>query len=301
MKALVTGSSGFAGSHLVEHLRAEGDEVAGLDRSDGTDIRHAQLVADAIAAVKPDVIYHLAGWADVGASWKHPRDTFDANALGTMNVLEGARAAGVGRVIVVGSADVYGIVAPDELPLTERHPVRPASPYAASKLAAEALALQAWNGYGLETVIVRAFNHLGPRQSPAFVAPAIAERVVRNEISGASQVEVGNLTPRRDFTDVRDVVRAYRLLALRGEPGEIYQVCSGVDVSIGELAEALVAQARSPMELVADPDLQRPVDLPVLRGDASKLQTATGWVRRIPLEQTLADLLDDARARLATS
>lgn len=301
MKALVTGSSGFAGRYLVEHLTAEGDEVVGLDRSEGVDIRLAEQVDHAVSAARPEVIYHLAGWADVGASWNDPRGAFEANAVGTLNVLEAARAAWTKRVIVVGSADVYGIVDPVDLPLVETSPVRPASPYAASKLSAEALASQAWHGHGLETVIVRAFNHLGPRQSPAFVAPGIALRVARNEREGKDQVEVGNLTPRRDFTDVRDVVRAYRLLALSGEPGETYQVCSGVDVSIGELAEALVSQARSPMELVADPDLQRPVDLPVLRGSYDKLAAATGWAPQIPLDETLADLLADARTRLARS
>ena len=300
MRALITGSSGFAGRHLVDHLEAAGDAVSGLDRSDGIDIGDPDAVMTSFEAVRPDVVYHLAGWADVGASWKHPRETFDANAIGTMHVLDAARSVGVRRVVVVGSADVYGTVDEADLPLTEAQPVKPMSPYAASKLAAEALALQAWHGYGLETLIVRAFNHLGPRQGPGFVAPAIADRVARNELDEHDEVEVGNLTPRRDFTDVRDVVRAYRLLALGGAPGEIYHVCSGVDVSIGDLAETLLGLSSRPMRLVADPDLQRPVDLPVLRGDAAKLRRATGWEPQIPLDQTLADLLDDARDRVAS-
>lgn len=299
MRSLVTGSSGFAGRHLVEHLEANGDAVSGLDRADGVDITDPRAVATTMDATRPEIVYHLAGFADVGASWKEPRAAFDANAIGTMNVLDAARAAGVRRVVVVGSADVYGAVQPDELPLTEQQRVRPTSPYAASKLAAEALAQQAWLGHGLETVIVRAFNHLGPRQSPQFVAPAIAERIARNERDGDDDVAVGNLTPRRDFTDVRDVVRAYRALALGGAAGEVYHVCSGRDTSIGELAEALIALADRPMRLAPDPDLQRPVDLPVLRGDASKLRAATGWQPQIPLEQTLADLLADARTRVA--
>lgn len=299
MKALVTGSSGFAGRHLTEHLVAVGDEVSGLDRSDGVDIRDAVAVTETLGELRPEVVFHLAGWADVGASWDDARGAFEANAVGTLNVLEAARLAGARRVIVVGSADVYGIVTPDVLPLTEAHPVKPMSPYAASKLGAEALAMQAWYGRGLETIVVRAFNHLGPRQSPAFVAPAIAHRVARNERDGSTRVEVGNLTPRRDFTDVRDVVRAYRLLAELGTPGEIYQVCSGVDVSIGELAEKLVGLSERPMELAPDPDLQRPVDLPVLRGSYDKLAAATGWAPQIPLDQTLADLLSDARSSLA--
>ncbi|MDZ7678682.1 MAG: GDP-mannose 4,6-dehydratase [Acidimicrobiales bacterium] len=299
MRALVTGSSGFAGRHLVEHCEAAGDAVSGLDRSDGVDILDPGAVATALEAVRPEIVYHLAGWADVGASWKNPRATFEANAVGTLHLLDAARAAGTRRVIVVGSADVYGTVTEDELPLTEDQPVRPTSPYAASKLAAEALAQQAWLGYGLETIIVRAFNHLGPRQSPQFVAPGLADRVVRNEREQLDELEVGNLTPRRDFTDVRDVVRAYRMLALGGTPGEVYHVCSGRDVSIGELAERLIALAQRPMTLVSDPDLQRPVDLPVLRGDASKLSAATGWEPRFELDGTLADLLAEARERVS--
>ena len=301
MRVLVTGSSGFAGRHLVEHCEEVGDAVTGVDRSEGVDITDPRAVATAFEAVRPEVIYHLAGWADVGASWKKPQATFEANAIGTMHVLDAARAVGARRVLVVGSADVYGTVDEADLPLSESQPVRPTSPYAASKLAAEALAQQAWLGYGLETIVVRAFNHIGPRQSPRFVAPGLADRVARNEREGHDEIEVGNLTPRRDFTDVRDVVRAYRMLTLGGAPGEIYHVCSGDDVSIGELAERLIALADRPMKLVPNPDLQRPVDLPVLRGDHTKLSEATGWQPRIPLDETLAVLLAEARERVAAS
>jgi GDP-4-dehydro-6-deoxy-D-mannose reductase len=302
MKALVTGSSGFAGRHLVAHLVSLGDAVSGLDRSEGVDLADADAVAAALEAIRPEVVYHLAGFSDVGASWSHPRETFQANAVGTLNLLDAAVAVGVRRVIVVGSADVYGTVRDDELPLTEQQPVRPMSPYAASKLAAEALAQQAWWGRRLETIVVRAFNHLGPGQSTRFVAAGLADRIARAEVAaggdGPGRVEVGNLTPRRDFTDVRDVVRAYRLLALDGQPGETYHVCSGRDVAIGELAERLAALSDIPIELVADPELQRPVDLPVLRGDNTKLREATGWEPAVPLEQTLADLLAEARERV---
>ncbi len=300
MKTLVTGSSGFAGRHLVAHLESVGDAVTGLDRSEGVDLTNPRAVATALEAVRPEVVYHLAGFSDVGASWTRPREAFDVNAIGTMNLLDAAESVGVRRVVVVASADVYGTVREDELPLTEEQPVRPMSPYAASKLAAEALAKQAWWGHGLETVIVRAFNHLGPGQSPRFVAAGLADRVARNEVEGRTEIEVGNLTPRRDFTDVRDVVRAYRLLALGGQPGETYHVCSGHDVAIRELADRLVAMADRPMTLVADPELQRPVDLPVLRGDNSKIRAATGWEPEIPLDRTLADLLAEARERVAT-
>jgi GDP-4-dehydro-6-deoxy-D-mannose reductase len=196
----------------------------------------------------------------------------------------------------VSSADVYGRVQPDELPITEGAPFRPVTPYAASKIAADQLGLQAWLGYGLEVLRVRAFNHLGPGQATAFVAPALAERIALNERDGSDVVPVGNLTPRRDITDVRDVVRAYRLLMTHGEPGEAYNVCTGRDLSIGELAEHLVALAAHPMRLEPDPALQRRVETPVLRGDNAKLRRTTGWEPEIPLDQTLADVLAEHRA-----
>ena len=199
-------------------------------------------------------------------------------------------------MLAVSSADVYGRVQPDELPITEDAPFRPVTPYAASKIAADQLGLQAWLGYGLEVLRVRAFNHLGPGQTTAFVAPALAERIALNERDGSDVVPVGNLTPRRDITDVRDVVRAYRLLMTHGEPGEAYNVCTGRDLSIGELAEHLVALAAHPMRLEPDPALQRRVETPVLRGDNTKLRRATGWEPEIPLDQTLADVLAEHRA-----
>jgi GDP-4-dehydro-6-deoxy-D-mannose reductase len=213
-------------------------------------------------------------------------------------VLDACRAAGVPRVLSVASADVYGVVAEADLPLTEDSPIRPTSPYAASKVAADALALQAFLGYGLGVIRVRPFNHLGPGQSEGFVAPAIAARIARAERDGIDEIPVGNLTPRRDLTDVRDVVRAYRLLLEHGEPGEVYNVCSGRALAVQELADHLVRLADRPLTLVPDPALVRPVDLPVLRGDASRLHAATGWTPEIPIERTLADLLEDLRVRV---
>lgn len=301
-KALVTGSTGFVGRHLVAHLTAMGDEVSGIDRAiDGLDITDAAAVSAAIAEISPNVIYHLAGWADVGGSWKAPVEAFRANAEGTLNVLTAATDAGVERVVAVSSADVYGIVDPAELPLTEDSPLRPASPYAASKVAADYLGLQAWLGRGLPVLRVRAFNHLGPGQTDKFVAPALASRVARAEIEGGEVLKVGDLSARRDFTDVRDVVRAYRLLAAKGEPGQVYNVCSGVDLAVQDLADQLVAQARVPLRLEVDPDLLRPVELPVLRGSHQRLTEATGWEPEIPISQTLTDLLEDWRARLASA
>jgi GDP-4-dehydro-6-deoxy-D-mannose reductase len=299
MKVLVTGAAGFVGRHLTAHLEACGDDVVGVDRSDGPDLLDAEGLARRVAGEAPEAIYHLGGWSDVGASWDAPLDAFRTNAEGTLNVLAAARAAGVGRVLVISSADVYGPVPPERLPITEAHPLCPITPYAASKVAADYLAVQAFRGYGQAVLRARAFNHLGPGQTTRFVAPALAERIARNERDGGEEVPVGNLTPRRDVTDVRDVVRAYRLLVEHGEAGEVYNVCSGRDLAIAELAERLVAMAARPMRLVPDPALQRPVETPVLRGDASRLRAATGWHPEVPLERTLADVLDEQRARAA--
>ena len=299
MRALVTGAGGFVGVHLVRHLERQGDEVVELERRvDGIDIADADALTEAVVAAKPEAVYHLAGAADVGGSWTEPRETFLANALGTLNVLEASRQAGAERVLAVTSADVYGRVTVDELPLGEDRPLRPVSPYAASKVAADALAQQAWLGHRLPVIRVRAFNHLGPGQSDRFVAPSLAARIARNERDGGDEVPIGNMTPRRDVTDVRDVVRAYRLLMEAGEPGGVYNVCRGVAVSVQQIAEALLAMAARPMRLVSDPALQRPVDIPVLVGDNGALRAATGWEPTIPLDQTLADVLADWRARL---
>lgn len=297
MRALVTGAAGFVGRHLIEHLRASGDDVVGIDRTGGPDLLDAEALRRAVADAAPDAVYHLGGWSDVGGSWDAPAETFRVNAEGTLHLLQACRDV-AGRVLVVSSADVYGKVTEDELPLTEDSPIRPVTPYAASKVAADELAHQAWLGYGLETLRVRAFNHLGPGQSTRFVGPALAERIARCELEGSDVVTVGNLTPRRDVTDVRDVVRAYRLLVEHGSAGEAYNVCSGHDIAIGDLAERLVAMADRPMRLATDPELQRPVDVPVLRGDAARCRAATGWHPEIPLDTTLADVLDEQRKAL---
>lgn len=300
MKALVTGALGFVGRHLRAYLESQGDEVAGTDLFDGpgctaVDLTDADAVARLLGDVAPEVVYHLGGWSDVGGSWTQPRATFRANAEATLNVLEAARTSGVERVLVISSADVYGVVPDEQLPITEAHPLRPVSPYAVSKVAADYLALQSHLGHGLAVVRARAFNHLGPGQNDRFVASAIASRIAANERTGDDEVPVGNLAARRDFTDVRDVIVAYRLLVTRGVPGEAYNVCSGNAVAVQQLADRLLALAKHPMRLVVDPDRYRPVDVPTVLGDASKLRAATGWTPRIPLDTTLADLLDHWR------
>lgn len=294
MRALITGGNGFVGHHLAAHLKAQGDEVVAIDME--VDVTDPAAVAQAVTEAAPEVIYHLAALSHVGDSWSDPSKVLSVNVIGTANVLAAARQIdGDPLTIVISSAEVYGIVAPSELPLTELSEVRPASPYAASKAAAEQVALQATRGFGQRVIVVRPFNHVGPGQPPVFAVPALAKRIVDAMAEGRTSLSVGTLTTRRDFTDVRDVVAAYRLLATRGTSGEVYDVCSGVDVEIAEIADRLLALAGTSLTLETDPSLIRPVDIPVLRGDATKLIEATGWAPVIPLDVTLADVLASFR------
>jgi len=292
VRAFVTGGHGFVGRWLRAHLAAEGDEVIAPD-ADELDVTDLPAVAKHVAEARPDAVYHLAGLASVAESWKHPDAALAVNAGGTLAVLEAARALdSPPRVLVVSSAEVYGSVGAE--PVAEDAPLRPVTPYAASKVAAEFLGLQAFLGSGLPVVRARPFNHVGPGQSPGFVVAALAKRIADAARTGATALSVGNLTPRRDFTDVRDVVRAYRLLVVRGEAGEAYNVCSGRDVMVAELVDRMMAIAGVRLTLEPDPALLRPVDVPVLRGDASKLHALTGWQPEVAIEQTLADVLAEA-------
>jgi len=295
VKAYVTGGSGFVGRWLVAHLDNAGDEVVAADTD--VDVTDAAAVARSMAAAAPDAVYHLAGLAHVQRSWDEPAEYLRVNAGGTLNVLEAARAcAGAPRVLVISSAEVYGAVGPEQLPVREDQPLRPVSPYAASKAAAELVAVQAHLGRGTAAVRARPFNHAGPGQAPTFAIPAFARRIVDAQRDGAGALRVGNLSARRDVVDVRDVVRAYRLLVERGEPGEAYNVCTGRSVEVGELVERLLVLAGADLRLEPDPDLLRPVDVPELRGDPSRLRAATGWEPEVPLDGTLRAVLDEARA-----
>jgi GDP-4-dehydro-6-deoxy-D-mannose reductase len=290
MRALITGGKGFVGHWLAAHLKDCGDEVVVVDVE--TDVADGVALRKVVTEAAPEAIYHLAALTHVGESWDNPSQVLRVNVIGTAELLAAARALAVPpTVLVVSSAEVYGVVTPDQLPLNEATPTAPATPYAASKLAAEAVALQAWRGYGQSVIVVRPFNHIGPGQSPNFAVPALAKRIVEARKSGATSLQVGTLTTRRDFTDVRDVVVAYRLLVQHGQAGTIYNVCSGKDVAISDVAAELLTLAQADLELVTDPALVRPVDVPVLQGDASRLQAATGWVPSIPLATTLADVL----------
>lgn len=296
MRAYLTGGTGFVGAWLQDHLSACGDSVSAPGPE--IDVLDPEIIGEDVVAAAPEVVYHLAALTHVGRSWKDAGETFRVNALGTLNVLEAAaRCERPPVVVLVSSAEVYG-PAPSDEPLDEDCELRPVSPYAASKVAAEFLGLQAFLGRGLRVVRARPFNHVGPGQSEDFVVSALARRMVEAEISGTGTVRVGNLAAKRDFTDVRDVVRAYRLLAEAGGGGEVYNICSGRAVAVSELAEEMLALLETRVELVEDPELLRPVDVPVLLGDASKLAGLTGWRPERRLRETLADVLAYWRGRL---
>jgi len=313
MRVLVTGVSGFVGGHLAEHLIDSGDLVVGLSASgrwpEGLSglalARQVRLeafdfaegaesdLADLIGRKRPEAIYHLAAQANPQASLSDPRGTWALNLGGALNLLEAVKASGLKpRVVLVGSGVCYGNPAPEYLPVSESCPLRPNNPYSASKAAADLLGIQHFLSYGTDVVMVRPFNHAGPRQMSTYVLSGLARQVAEVEAGLKPRVEVGNLEVVRDFTDVRDVVRGYRLLAERGAPGEVYNLGSGRGTRIADALEALRSLARAAVEIHVDPARVRPVDQPLLVADASKLRAATGWEPRFSISQTLADMLD---------
>jgi len=320
VRALVTGVSGFVGGHLCEHLAAAGDLVVGIsasgcwpavlahlnrsvriERCDLTDVDESDL-AGLLSRKQPEVIYHLAAQSNPHASLSDPRGTWALNLGGTLNLLEAVKAAALEprpRVILVSSGVCYGNPAPEHLPVREDCPLRPNNPYAASKAAADLLGIQHHLAHGTDVVMVRPFNHAGPRQSPTYVLAALALQVAEVEAGRKACVEVGNLEVVRDFTDVRDVVRGYRLLAQHGKSGEIYNLGSGRGTKLADALDHLITLARRPIEVRTDPARVRPVDQPLLVADASKLRTTTGWVPAYTIEETLSDMLENDRDRIS--
>ena len=298
---LVTGAGGFAGSHLLEHLAGSADlvgwsrseparDLATLARWQRVDLLDRDQVTDALSSIRPSSIFHCAGLPHVAESWADTAAPLAANVLGTHRLFEALERLGTRcRVLVTSSAQVY---APSTEPITEDQTIAPSSPYALSKLAQEQLALRAATG-AIDVIVSRPFNHTGPRQKPAFLAPTVARQIAMIERGLLEPVlKVGNLVPSRDVMDVRDAVRAYAAIMKSGTPGTIYNVASGVGRPVRTIVEALVARSRVPVRIEQDPARFRPNDVPVLVGSSLRLQQATGWRPEISFEKMIDDLLE---------
>ena len=308
---LVTGATGFAGGHLVEYLARSGD-VVGWGRSNprpelaklavwqAIDLLDRDRVRAAMATLRPAAVYHLAGAPNVAESWQDTVKPLEGNVLATAHLFDAIRRAGLDcRILLTGSAAVY---APSDRPITESDPVAPSSPYALSKLAQEQLALRAFGDDGLSVIVARPFNHTGPRQTPAFVAPSMARQIALIEHGALEPViRVGNLDARRDLSDVRDIVRAYAALMDRGRPGEIYNIGSGVGHSIATVLDALVSRSRVPVRIETDPARLRPSEVPSLVADSTRLREVTGWQPQITFDRMLDELLGYWRQQVHTS
>lgn len=294
MKVLVTGADGFVGTHLVQTLRARGDTVEACSGPGGPEeleITRGDAVEARIGKSLPDAVIHLAGVSSVARSHEHPAATVAVNALGAANLLDAVRRhAPRARVLLVGSGEAYGAVAPGH-PAKETDPLRPLSPYAASKVAAEVLARQMVESYELHVVLVRPFNHLGPGQARGFVVPSLTRQLL-DVARGAAPpvVEVGDLSPVRDFSHVLDVIDGYLLLLERGHPGEVYNLCSGKGRSIRDLLDELQQLLGTRAEVRVDPQRLRPVEIPWLVGDPTRIESL-GWRRRRTVQDALEELI----------
>jgi GDP-4-dehydro-6-deoxy-D-mannose reductase len=284
---IATGAQGFVGGHLLPELGARG---LPLD----VDVTDAMALARAVRATAPQSVIHLAGKSSVADSWGEVAEVWRVNVLGTVNMLEAVRAeAPEVRVLVVSTGQVYGLA--DQIPTAEESRIAPLSPYAASKAAAELACTQA----PVEVVVTRSFQHEGPGRDERFAIGSWTLQIARLEEAGGGTIQVGDLSSRRDITDVRDVVRAYLLLLDPSVPPGTYNVASGHAVTMKDVLDMLLAMARCPIDVEIDSARSRPTDLPEVCGDATKLRTATGWTPTIPLEQTLADALEAARQAVA--
>ena len=317
MKILVTGITGFVGSHLAEYLLTKDDiEIYGIVRwrSDTEniehirdklvlsecDIRDATSVRNEIEKVKPDRIFHLAAQSYVVSSWHAPRETLTTNILGELNIFESVRELKINPFIqIAGSSEEYGLVSVNELPVKETNLLHPLSPYAVSKVGQDLLGYQYYKSYGLNIIRTRAFNHTGPRRGEVFVCSNFAKQIAMIEKGKQKPIiYVGNLEARRDFTDVRGIVQAYWLALEKCKPGEVYNICSGRARAMKEVLDILLGLTKQKIKIKQDPKRLRPSDVPVLEGDSSKFRELTGWKAEIPFEKTLEDLLNYWREKI---
>jgi GDP-4-dehydro-6-deoxy-D-mannose reductase len=314
VRILITGVTGFVGPYLAQYIAeaapeaevwglvwaADGEEVPASVHPIEGDLTDISSLRAAFDQAQPETIFHLAAASSVASSWDHPGRFLEVNAVGTVNLLETVRAADREvRVVVSSSAEVYGAVPVDQQPITEDAHLAPLSPYAASKAAQDLLTAQYYHGYEIPTVRLRLFHHTGPRRPPQFVASSFAQQIARIEHGlDPPRLAVGNLEAIRDFTDVRDVARAYWLAATRGIPGDVYNICSSRHVSIRRVLDILLSDSRVEVEVEVDPDRLRSADIPYLVGDHTRFSNATDWQPEIPLVKTLDDLLEWWRSEL---
>lgn len=315
-KALITGITGFVGSHLADHLLSGGYEVCGtirrrsktdnIDHISGrlrlveTDITDPHSVFKLMEETKPDYVFHLAAQSFVPSSWHAPMETLNVNIMGTLNILEAARKAdSEAKIHVAGSSEEYGKVYKNELPIKETNQLRPLSPYGVSKVAMDRLTVQYAMSYGLKAVVTRAFNHTGPRRGDVFATSNFARQIALIEKGKQEPVIMhGNLDTLRDFTDVRDIVRAYELSLQKCDFGDVYNICSGKAIRIKDMLDMLVGMSKASITTKFDESRSRPSDVEVLCGDCSKFTAKTGWRPSIPFEKTLGDLLEYWRERV---
>jgi GDP-4-dehydro-6-deoxy-D-mannose reductase len=314
-QALVTGITGFAGSHLAELLLKKNIKVHGLcrwrSRTENIDkvknkihliegdLLDAHSLQEVIMDVRPDYIFHLAAQSFVPASWTSPSVTLEINVVGTCNLFEAVRAAQIEPVIQIAcSSEEYGLVKPSEVPIKETNPLRPLSPYGVSKVAMDYLGYQYFKSYGMKIIRTRGFNHTGPRRGEVFVCSTFTKQIAEIEKGKKEPVlQVGNLSAKRDFTDVRDMVNGYILAAKKGKPGEVYNICSGKAIEISKVLKMILKMSKVKVKVEKDPARMRPSDVPILKGDCSKFRRQTGWKPKIKFEKTLEDLLDYWRER----
>lgn len=310
MRALITGIEGFVGKYLSDHLLAQGDMVCGTYLTEGNlsnldtrvecfqmDITDATGVKKVLLETEPDVIYHLAAQSSAGVSWKKPQMTVQVNVIGTLNILEFLRMEmPETRILLIGSSEEYGYVKPEDMPVSEDQPYVPGNPYAISKIGQSMFGKLYARAYGLDVIMIKAFNHFGPGQSDTFVISDFAKRIAMIEKGLMKPVlKVGNLEAERDFTDVRDVVRAYRLLADRGEKGEMYNVGSGSSRKIQDILDLLLSFVDVDVQMIEDSGRMRPSDVPVIRCDHRKLCKSTGWEPKHKFKESVLSVLEHWR------